>query len=70
MVKSPPTHRAVAPVSCALNTCRFLLPLHILKRSHGVGGEGPAFDAFGVDFAGLGFGVAVDRLIWCCEQSL
>ena len=59
MVKSPPTHRAVAPVSCALNTCRFLLPLHILKRSHGVGGECPAFDALGVDLTRLGLGVTV-----------
>ena len=39
---------------------RFRLPLHILKGSHGVGGECPAFHALGVDLARLRFGVTVD----------
>ena len=35
-------------------------PLHILKRPHGVGCECPALDAFGVNLARLGLGVAMD----------
>ena len=35
-------------------------PLHVLKRSHCISGEGPTLDALGVDLARLGLGVTVD----------
>jgi len=36
------------------------LPFYIFERPHGIGGECPAFDAFGVNFACLGLCVTVD----------